>query len=93
MLGIGNGRRPQLDNTLGDSQDRQLVPKEWFHSSFLPKRLDIGDLIQAPYVERQSLRSTLAKDLAQSQDDARWTIIAVVKDATGANYESKPVTI
>ena len=78
---------------LGDSQDRQLLPREWLHSSFLPKRLDVGELIQAPYVERQSLRSTLVKDLAQSQDDARWTIIAVANDATGAKYESKAVTI
>ena len=78
---------------LGDGEKRQVLPGEWLSPAFLPKHLDIGEQLQAPYADRKALRATIATELSGFAADARCTLVAVVKDATGRRYESNAVKI
>ena len=70
-----------------------MLPGEWLSPAFLPKHLDIGEQLQAPYADRKALRATIATELSGFAADARCTLVAVVKDATGRRYESNAVKI
>lgn len=76
-----------------DKERRQVVPREWLHAPFLPCRLDVGALAQAPHAEREGIRRTLAEAFPQDKDDAMWRLVAVAGDAAGARWESVPFTV
>ena len=76
-----------------EKERRQVVPRVWLQTPFLPYRMDMGGLAQAPHVERQGIRQTLAKVFPQDNDDATWRIVAVAADAAGERWESGPFTV